>query len=268
MSSAGSVLPSETTAQKSQDTVPALRRAVALLDMVSSSGGTLTAAEITRNAGLPKSTVHGLLAVMVELNLLIKNNDGRFSTGAHPLRWANSFLSEMDIVAIFRDYFAAETALASYTVTLTIRDKDEVVYIGCRNSDRPLGHSFRIGMRLPASYTATGKIFLSELSGQALSDMFANGLPPALSPRSVKTLPLLLQELEETRMRGYSVDDGQIREGMICIGAAIRDYTGQAIAGIAISLLENETSPEIIRNLGEIMQKAAANISVQIGSNG
>lgn len=265
MSSAGSAPTMATTAPKHTDTVPALRRAVAILDMVSGAGGTLNAADITRHAGLPKSTVHGLLSVMTELNLLVKNDDGRFTTGAHPMRWANSFLGQMDIVSIFRNYFAADLELAPYTVTLTIRDHDEVVYIGCRNSDQPLGHSFRIGMRLPAPYTATGKMLLSELPDDVLSDMFSHGLPPALSAKSVKTISLLQQELADTRKRGYSIDDGQIREGMICIGAAIRDHTGQANAGIAISLMKSEATAETLEKLGRTMQKAASELSQQMG---
>lgn len=265
MSSAGSAALTTATPEKRTDSVPALRRAVAILDMVSSAGGTLNAADITRKAGLPKSTVHGLLNVMTELNLLVKNDDARFTIGAHPMRWANSFLSQMDIVTIFRNYFATEPSLSPYTVTLTIRDHDEVVYIGCRNSDQPLGHSFRIGMRLPAPYTATGKMLLSELSDEALSALFSAGLPPALSAKSVKDINQLKQELAYTRKRGYSIDDGQIREGMICIGAAIRDHTGQANAGIAISLLESEATAQMIEKLGRKMQKAASNLSAQLG---
>ncbi|WP_313618833.1 helix-turn-helix domain-containing protein, partial [Agrobacterium sp.] len=48
------------------DTVPALRRAVRILDLVSGSPRNLTAAELTRVLDLPKSTAHGLLAVMTE----------------------------------------------------------------------------------------------------------------------------------------------------------------------------------------------------------
>ncbi|MGU3575184.1 IclR family transcriptional regulator [Brucellaceae bacterium C25G] len=265
MSSTQSTHHQQTSSKKSTDQVPALRRAVAILDMVASAGGMLSAAEITRHAGLPKSTVHGLLSVMTELNLLNKNDDGRFTTGAHPMRWANSFLGQMDIVSIFRNYFSAEQTLAPYTVTLTVRDHDEVVYIGCRNSDQPLGHSFRIGMRLPAAFTATGKMFLSELSDDILDAIYENSMPPALSPRSVKNLSLLKEELAATRERGYSIDDGQIREGMICIGAAIRDYTGKTIAGIAISLLKSEANDEVVKTLGKAMQKAASELSIQSG---
>lgn len=140
------------------DTVPALRRAVRILDLVSGSPRNLTAAELTRVLDLPKSTAHGLLAVMTELDLLARSADGTLRIGAHSLRWANGFLSQLDIVSAFNDHLAQRHDLDPYTVTLTVREGGEVVYIGCRNSAQPLGHTFRIGMRLPAPFTATGKI--------------------------------------------------------------------------------------------------------------
>ncbi|ASQ12687.1 helix-turn-helix domain-containing protein [Sinorhizobium meliloti] len=267
MSSARRVAVEDTVIGKSVDSVPALRRAVSILDLVTNSSEAMSAADITRAMSLPKSTAHGLLGVMTELRLLVRNQDGTFRLGPRPMRWANGFLSEMDIVSIFRDYFASDTTLTSYTVTLTVLDGDEVVYIGCRNSDQPLGHTFRIGMRLPAPFTATGKILLSELPEDKLEALFSSSFPPPISSRSVKNLTLLRQELADIRTRGFSVDDGQIREGMICIGTAVRDYTGSAVAGIAISLLESETTPAIIESLGEKIRRSAAILSEQLGHN-
>ncbi|KAB1083511.1 IclR family transcriptional regulator [Neorhizobium galegae] len=257
----------DTAIGKSSDSVPALRRAVSILDFVTNSGNAMSAADITRAISLPKSTAHGLLGTMIELGLLARNQDGTFRLGPHPMRWANGFLSDMDIVSIFRDYFASDTTLTPYTVTLTILDRDEVVYIGCRNSHQPLGHSFRIGMRLPAPFTATGKMLLSELPDDKLQALFGSNFPPPMSSRSVKNLTLLKQELADIRTRGVSIDDGQIREGMVCIGTAVRDHTGCAVAGIAISLLESETTPVAIENLGEMMRRSADILSEQLGHN-
>ncbi len=149
--------------QKQGDSVPALRRAVLILDLIAKADRPLLAADIARLLDLPKSTAHGLLSVMLELDLLVRNPDGAFHMGPHPMRWADGFLSKMDILAVFKDYFAKDTALSRYTITLTVLDREEVVYIGCRHSDQPLGYMFRIGMRLPAPFTATGKMLLSEL---------------------------------------------------------------------------------------------------------
>lgn len=252
----------------STDSVPALRRTVLILDLVSASSTPLNAADITRALKLPKSTAHGLLNVMQELNLLARNPDGTFRLGPHPMRWANSFLSEMDVLAVFREYFAKDTALASYTLTLTILDGPEVVYIGCRNSDQPLGHTFRIGMRLPSPFTATGKMLLSELPDAELDLLFADRFPEPLTQRGVASLAALREELSAIKNRGYSIDDGQIREGMVCVGAAVRDHSGKAIAGLAASLLHSEATDQAIATLGENIRDTAQNLSRQLGHHG
>lgn len=246
------------------DTVPALRRAVRILDLVAGSAKSLTAAELTRALDLPKSTAHGLLAVMTELDLIARSADGNLHIGPHSLRWANGFLSQLDIVSTFNEHLAYRHDLDPYTVTLTVREGAEVVYIGCRNSAQPLGHTFRIGMRLPAPFTATGKMLLSDLGPDELR-LLLNQFPPPLTSRSVATLSQLEMELESTRARGYSIDDGQIREGMLCIGAAIRDYSGAASAGIAISLIRSEAGDERIARLGEELRETAKQLSERLG---
>lgn len=248
--------------------MPALRRTVMVLDLIAGSPAPMTAADITRALKLPKSTAHGLFAVMQELNLLVKKSDGTFRLGPHPLRWANSFLSELDVLTVFRAYFAKDTAFASYTLTLTVLDGQEVVYIGCRNSDQPLGHTFRLGMRLPAPFTATGKMLLSQLPPEELQRLFADGFPEPMTPRSVTSLAALQRELPATAARGYSIDDGQIREGMVCLGAALRDHSGQAVAGIAISLLSSEATAETIAGLGIRIRTTAEDVSRHLGHHG
>lgn len=246
------------------ENVPALRRAVRILDILA-LGKRLHAADLTRATGLPKSTAHGLLAVMSELKLISKAEDGTFGVGQHPLLWSNAFLSQLDVVSTFQDYLAQHHDLDAYTVTLTVRDGAEIVYIGCRNSSQPLGYSFRIGMRLPAPFTATGKMLLADLSHDDLKNLFAF-FPKPLTSRSVTNLAQLEQELESVRTRGFSIDDGQIREGMVCLGAAIRDHSGAVVAGIAISLTISEASEEKITTLGRTLRQTADALSSKLGA--
>lgn len=246
------------------ETVPALRRAVQILDLVAASAQKLTPAEITRIMSLPKSTAHGLIAVMCELGLLVKSSDGTMRVGPHSMRWAGSFLSQLDIVSAFQTCLADRPELDPYTVTLTMREGGEVVYIGCRDSAQPLGHTFRIGMRLPAPFTATGKMLLSDLTIDELKPLL-DPFPKPLTPRSVSNLNALQKELEIIRARGYSIDDGQIREGMICIGAAIRDHAGKAFSGIAISLIRSEANDDTIQRLGHALRETATALSKRVG---
>ncbi|WP_188575108.1 IclR family transcriptional regulator [Azorhizobium oxalatiphilum] len=252
------------------ESVPALRRAVRVLDFVGAAPHPPHAADIARALGLPKSTAHGLIACMVELELLTRGADGTLRLGSHLMRWAGGFLGQTDMVSAFRDVLAESPALGDHTVTLSLLDGTDVVYLACRNSPAPLGITFRIGMRLPAQFTATGKAVLATLPPARVAALLQGPWPAGLTPHSVAGLPDLTRELEETRARGFSIDDGQVREGMVCLGAAVRDHStledGPATAGIAISLLAHEASETRRAELAGHLTRIAAALSSRLGA--
>ncbi|MBB4000274.1 IclR family transcriptional regulator [Aureimonas pseudogalii] len=247
---------------------PALRRAIEVLDLLESTSEPLAAVDIARELGLPKSSAHGLIATMMEFNLVVRGADGRFRLGPRLMRWASGFLSQTNLTGEFQRYLTGETNLNAHTITLTILDGREVVYVACRDSGDPLGLTFRIGMRLPAPYTATGKALLAAMPAGDLDRLFADpkNWPAPLTPLGVGSLNQLRQELDLVRRRGYSIDDGQVREGMICLGASIQDHSGCAIAGIAVSLIRNQASTHTLDKLGADIRTAADAIARRLGN--
>ena len=148
--------------------VPAVMRAAQILDQVAKSaqeGGKgsadgLKLSDLARRTGLPKSSVHGLCQTLVHLKLLKLNGDGSFTMGSQSVRWANVFMAGSDIVDAFHEAVAEAEGLGAHTLTLSHLEGPEVIYLSCRNSTAPLGITFRIGMRVPAVFTATGKAML------------------------------------------------------------------------------------------------------------
>lgn len=250
------------------DSAPALRRAVRILDLVTAAPSPPTAAEIARALGLPRSTAHGLIGAMVDLGLLARTTEATLRLGPHLMNWASGFLAQFDLVGEFRRLFEGRPGFEAYTITLSVREGSEVIYLACCNSAAPLGFTFRIGMRLPAAFAATGKAMLSTLAPGELSDLFAGPWPAPLTPRSVVSLEALESELAAARARGYSVDDGQIREGMVCLGAPVADFSGKAIAGVAVSLLEREATPDRLAEVGAQVRAMADALSGRLGGPG
>jgi len=249
----------------SATSVPALRRAVQILDLVTEHGASLSSADIARRLRIPKSTCHGLINAMVELGLLNRTSGGSVRIGPKSFRWGYAFFADVSPVEEFQEVCQHDASLKDVTVTLSVLEGRDVVYVGCKNSDAPLGLTFRIGMRLPAVYTATGKAMLSTVPDEDLDEMFKDRWPQPLTPHGVGSLDGLRAELSEVRERGYSIDDGQIRDGMLCIGAPIRDHTGRSTAGVAASILLGEATAEEVDRLGEKMLGIAAVLAARLG---
>jgi len=175
--------------------VPALERGVRILDTVGRARSYPSLSDLARELGIAKSSVHTLCNTLVQLGLLIKRPDQTFRLGPHVMRWSNAFQQQSDLAAEFAAIWDQETQLPGATITLTVLEGNEVVYIAARNSD--LSHplfEFRAGMRLPAAFTATGKAFLSTMSDFEVRRLYPDGLPEPRTANSVRTLEELLRE--------------------------------------------------------------------------
>ncbi|UXN07960.1 IclR family transcriptional regulator [Bartonella sp. HY761] len=246
--------------------IPALRRAAAILDLLVDSDELLNAADIVKRLKIPKSTGHGLLHVMCELELIQRNIDGTFKLGTKLSKWGSRFLSNVDLVDAFHQIASEHCDLAPYTLTLSVPEGSEVVYIACRNSNAPLGFTFKIGMRLPIYFTATGKAMMASWSDAKINTLVkTHDWPQPLTPSSARDFQIFKTNLQNIRKNGYSIDNGEIRDGMICLGAAIKNHAKQAIAGIAVSLTEQEATATTIELIGSKISTTALKISKLLG---
>ena len=252
--------------EKATPSVPALDKTVRILDLLAQTTTPLSGADIAKQLDLPRSSVHGLLGALQAVGLLRKTDERHFVLGAHVMHWASGFLAQQDIVAEFHEAIARMPELEPYTLTLSTLSTDQVVYLACRNSQSPLGFTFRIGMQLPAVFTATGKMMLSALSDTEVQTLLPL-LPPPYTDASVQNHQALTEELAACRAQGYAVDNGQLRLGMHCFGTAVFDHSGQARFGVAASLIEHEADPQTRRHLVAGLKKLAAQLTQALGGN-
>jgi DNA-binding IclR family transcriptional regulator len=107
---------------------------------------------------------------------------------------------------------------------------------------------------------------LSARSDDEVRAIMSGAWPRPLTSRSVGSIKALLAELKETRKRGFSIDDGQIREGMYCFGAPVRDGTGRAVAGVAVSILMTDVNDATISAAGQAVRSVADQLSKRLGA--
>jgi len=249
--------------------VPAVVRATRILDLLSEAREPVGVSDLARQLGLPKSSVHLLCTTMIELGLLARQGGNAIGIGPHVLAWADAFTAQSNLIREFENAVPESSLLTGLALNLTVLSGSDVLYVACRNGSQPLGVRFAVGMRLPAVFTATGKAMLSTMSKRQIDDVLGAGLPEPMTRHSVRSLDQLAGELEQARTRGYSLDNGQLREGMHCLAAPIFTAGSEtATAGIAIGLLESELTPELRNELGTAIAEFAGELSARLGARG
>lgn len=249
--------------------VPAVTRATRLLDALAHAREPMPLSELTRQLNLPKSTVHGLCTTLVQAGLVTRFENGTYHLGLHIMDLAHAFLARTDLTVQFAKLWDSLALLPEETIILSVLDGADVVYIACRNGSRPLGVGFRIGMRLPANCTASGKALLSSLSPERVGELMGTaGLRP-LTRKSVAELATLQRQLALVRKRGYSVDDEETRDGMICFGAPVFDSSrDEAVAGVGVSLLKATVDQSQRVLAAQAVKQMAEALSKSMGAPG
>ena len=215
--------------------MPAVTRALTLLDRLAQQREPMSLAQLTNELALPKSSVHGLCNTLMSFGYLRRQPDGAFLIGPRVMSLAEAFVSGTDVAQEFNALWAGAGASPEETVVLSVLAGTDALYVAVRNSARPLGLAFNVGMRLPAYLSGSGKAMLAHQSPDDIRTLFAAGLPP-LTRKGPRDLEALLKELRATRKRGYSVDDESVREGVYSFGAPVFDAAGAVVAGVAVCI--------------------------------
>lgn len=248
--------------------VPALDKAFAILDYVTESPRPVSAAQIAKDLNLPKSSTHNLVNALLQKGVLRKDENNLFYLGSYLLYWAGKFEEQQEVIALFNELILSEPVLALNTITLSTLDytTGQVVYLACHESPLPLGFAFRVGMRVPALFSATGKAMMSTLPAEEVKAIYANGLPQPLTPYGVHSFEMLFNEFSQVNNTRISLDNGQLRIGMYCLGTYIRNMNGDAIAGVAASFpyheyeqKKEEVSTSLIALANKIEQRLGFN---------
>lgn len=249
--------------------VPAVERATRVLDALAATDRPLSLAELARALALPRSSLHGLLATLVHLDLARRDADACFRLGARPVHWASAWNGQAEVVESFQRQARRLQALDRETIMLAALDGMDVVYLACRPGQRALEINFRVGGRLPAAIASSGKAILASLTDAQVRERLAGHPFDRVTRHSVASLSALLRQLRSIRQTGHAVDDEEAAEGMLCLGAAVPTRVEPSNAAgahhaVAVSVIKAGLTPRRRRELEQAVRLLAAAISEEL----
>ncbi|MFM0397722.1 IclR family transcriptional regulator [Paraburkholderia phytofirmans] len=214
--------------------VPAVVRALSVLELLSRQTEPISLARLTSELALPKSSVRAICNTLTSCGYVRRQQDGSYRLSPKIVSLAELFLAGTDVAREFNAIWSDSRSSPEETVLLSVLSGSDAVYLAVRNSIRPLGLAFRVGLKFPAWVSASGKAMLAYLPAEEARRIISEGLQSSKSSGGSRALNILLKELELTRQRGYSVDDQGIREGVYAFGAPVFDATGAAVAAVSV----------------------------------
>ncbi len=216
--------------------VQVLDRSVALLEALRCSDRPLSLLELSERLGIHKSTVHRLLNVLKRHRLVERTGDLRtYQLGLRLFEMGCRAVERLDLREKALPHLERLAIESGETAHLCILREGEVLYLEKVEPVRTVRMPSRIGQRNPAHCTSVGKVLLAHLPEDELNEIVRTYGLRRFTKNTITTLSALKQELTRIRVQGFSLDREEIEEGLKCIGAPVRDYSGIVVASISIA---------------------------------
>ena len=187
--------------------------------------------ELLALSSLTRPTLYRILSSLEAEGVVIKTSGKRYRLGARLIG-----LAQVDVRGIARSVLTALRDETGETVHLAIRNRDEMVYVDKIDSREVVRMASTIGTRVPFHSSSVGKAYLAALPNIEAKKIMDRLCLAPLTQHTSTDLQYVSEKVEAARVLGFSFDEQENEDGIVCYGAPIRDGSGLPVASVSISI--------------------------------
>jgi DNA-binding IclR family transcriptional regulator len=220
-------------------------------------------AEISRELGLPKSTLHRVCTILVDRAWVVRDEEGRFALGIRALA-LGSRTGELPIVVAFRSVASSLLTKHDETVCLAALDGDDSVFVAIEETSHPVRLVTHVGSRTPAFASASGRVILAGRPPASLAGEY--GGRPLVTPtaRRLAGVAELRSILARVRREGYAENVGETAVGLHALSVPVTNADGVTLAALTVCVPSSRMDSVRRKTILEDLRAAGARFSVLV----
>jgi IclR family KDG regulon transcriptional repressor len=251
---------------RGESPVRSISRAVAVLEQFSLERPELTFTEIATGVGLTKSTTHRLLAALQSEEMIeVDPRTSRYRLGLKVFRLGSIVAKTMEIATRAEPILAELADETDETAFVVVPDGDQALCIGRFDGSSHVRVLFlEIGKRQAFNCGAAPRVLLAYMPPQRWEEIVARHAR-AMTEHSLTSREDLWQDALDIRRYGCAVSREDVTLHACALGAPVRDASGDVVAAVSLSGIEQRFAPERLPQLMERVVAAGAELSRRLG---
>ena len=209
--------------KKTVYSAPSVKKAFKILQTIADSSTDLGVSELAKQLKIGKSTVHGITSALEELGVLVRDpKRKKYSIGFTLLELRKKAHGKMALRDMAKIPMEKLMEKIGETVFLGILNGDHVTILDMVESHNEMKITSPPGTRLPLIAGATGKVFLSQFEEKKAKETIQKMGLGRYTSKSIVDPKKFFKEVEETKKRGYAIDDEEYMLGVKAVAAPIQ----------------------------------------------
>ena len=237
-----------------ENTVPAVEKTVAILELLIRSEAGLTHAQLAERCGVTVSTCYRILKSLEKYNWIEKHSDGTFAPGqglfSLSVKLCTNQTGNWEQTRQILSRLSAKTRLAC---KLSVRRGDDQVVTARAESPGPFSVSGKTGATFPVMEGSVGAALLADSSREELEEL----LKQCREPIPEKENPeLLFSAVESVKRSGYILNTDNNRWRIGALSVPLRDPFGRIVGALTLLGMADDFSESHIPQYLKALKQA------------
>lgn len=230
------------TVSRAAGTGPVLARALRILGAFSADHPAMTLSELARRTRLPVSTVHRLLAGLVEWGALERGDDGYYRVGLR--LWEVGALAPRGQGLRERalPFLEDLSQITRENVQLAVREGSELVFVERIAGTGAVPVLTRVGTRFALTLTGVGLVLLAHAPVELQEEVLAAPID-RFTPCTVTEPATVRHMLADIRRSGFVVSDRQVTMDALSVAVPVQDARGTVVAAVSLVVRHGSVQP-------------------------
>jgi DNA-binding IclR family transcriptional regulator len=239
--------------------VPALAKALDVLELLSKSANGLTMIQIAETLGRSMGEIYRVVIFLAKRGYVEQDvSTGRYALTLQLFEMAHRHPPVNRLVRLALPILDALALQCEQSCHVGVLSHTNVLVMASSPSPRPAGYSVRAGAVFPLRDTSSGLVILAFM-GEEFRERLAAGFPPG-------ERQLMTERLKRIRKLGYEQRDSAMVHGIVNLCAPVFDHSG-VVGAITMGFM-GQVNPRVTvtEALNHVM--ASANeLSIQLGGD-
>ena len=245
--------------------VQSVDRTLDVLESLASRRGATGISELSHLVGLHVSTVHRLLATLVDRGYVRQDPESsRYHLGSRIFALASAADLHLDLRLVARPYLERLMRASGETANLVTAGTDEVVYLDQVASMHLVKMFTAPGLRAPLYCTGAGKVILANKDAAFVEPVLAAPMQ-RYTAHTITTAAALEAELAAIRKRGYAVDNEEMEDGVRCLAIPVFDRRNECVGALSVSGPTTRMTLDRVERLSVTARQIGDELSRQLG---
>ncbi|WP_298043788.1 IclR family transcriptional regulator C-terminal domain-containing protein [uncultured Citricoccus sp.] len=225
---------SGTTAKRPPEGMAGLAKGLAILEAFGPTCRELNVADAARAAGISPAAARRCLLTLTELGYL--HQDGRaFQPTPRMLRLSDGYLTGSTLASLAQTYAEVGRDQIGEAVSVAIYEDGSALFIARAAVERIVSMGVRLGAKLPAYASATGRVLLSGLLENEREAYLKSIHPKATTPNTLTKISDIRNRIDAAATDGYSMTNEELEVGMRTLAVPVKDAHGRIRAALSSS---------------------------------